>query len=197
MPKNNRHGQAAILSDSDYAKIFKHLTNPKHRLLLFVARYTGERWGAIVQLRIKDVYRSPERGVLQEAVTFRASTRKASPTGKQETRQVPFHPNLAVALQAYRPESGLEWLFPDRSHRDRHMSMRNADNFFRIALEKAGLGDRGISTHSTRRTFITRLSQTGTDVRVIQKITGHHDLKSLQRYIEVSEGQVKEALCRI
>jgi hypothetical protein len=29
--------------------------------------------------------------------------------------------------------------------------------FVRRAVERAGLGDRGISTHSTRRTFITRL----------------------------------------
>lgn len=75
--------------------------------------------------------------------------------------------------------------------------MRNADNFFRMALEKAGLDDKGISTHSTRITLSARLSETGTDVRVIQQVAGDRELKSLQRYIEISECPVKEALYRL
>jgi len=56
MAKNNRFGQAEILSDSDYARIFKQISNHSHRLLLSIARFTGERWGAIVQLRVRDCY---------------------------------------------------------------------------------------------------------------------------------------------
>ncbi len=64
-------------------------------------------------------------------------------------------------------------------------------------MEKAGLDDRGISTHSTRRTFITALAQSGVDVHVIQKITGDHDLKTLQKYIEVNDGQIRPAVDRL
>jgi len=47
MGKNNRSGQATLLSEADQLKIRKALTNKKHRLFWDVARFTGERWGAI------------------------------------------------------------------------------------------------------------------------------------------------------
>jgi integrase/recombinase XerD len=55
MPKNNRSGQASILNETDYQKIRKAIPT-EYRLLFDIARYTGERWGAIVQLRFGDVY---------------------------------------------------------------------------------------------------------------------------------------------
>jgi integrase/recombinase XerD len=198
MPKNHRHGQAEILTDQDYTKILKELQNPKHRLFLQLARFTGERWGAIIQLKVLDVYSCPDRGELRKTVCFRASTRKASPKGRRVTREVPIHPHLALLLQAYclLVPAG-EWLFPDYRHPDRHMSFQNADQFFRAALDRAGLGDKGISSHSTRRTFITRLSESGVALPIIQKITGHRSLQHLQRYIEVSDRQVANALSRL
>lgn len=54
--KVNGHGQGAIISDADYQKIRKVARAKKYRLLFDIARYTGERWGAVVQLTINDVY---------------------------------------------------------------------------------------------------------------------------------------------
>lgn len=193
MPKVERHGQASVLSESDYTKLLKNIKNEKHRLFLLVARFTGERWGAICQLRVGDVYRNQQKGEIHTHITFRAATRKADPSGLRETRQVPIHPNLAVALKAYRLAEGQEWLFPGWLDPSRPMSRRNADKFLRVAAEKAGL--EGVSCHSTRRTLITNLSRVGVATTVIQKITGHRDLKSLQRYVEVSDDQLKEAVC--
>ncbi|MBC7879950.1 MAG: tyrosine-type recombinase/integrase [Anaerolineae bacterium] len=42
------------------------------------------------------------------------------------------------------------------------------------------------STHSLRRTAITRLHAVGVGLRTIQRISGHRSLAALQRYIEVS-----------
>lgn len=193
MPKINRHGQAKILSDTDYVKLLREIINPKHRLLIQVARYTGERWGAICQLKVSDVYSDPTRRIPETHITFRASTRKASPDGKRETRQVPICDQLKQELKAYDLPIGNGWLFFNRYNPSQPMSFRNADRFFHLALDRAGLGD-GYSTHSTRRTFITCLARSGVGLTVIQKITGHNDLKSLQRYVEVSDEQVTNAL---
>ena len=50
--KDNRFGQSTVLSKIDYQKIRKHQSNSKHRLILDVAWFTGERWGCIVQLKV-------------------------------------------------------------------------------------------------------------------------------------------------
>lgn len=192
MAKNNGHGQAEILTDAHYSRIRKAFVNPQHKLMFDIARWTGERWGAIVQLKVGDVFdgRTPKA-----EITFRAATRKASPDGRRETRQVPVHPVLLEALKAYPiAGEGEDWLFVSRIKAEEHVTFSAADKSFRWAVAKAGLDGRGFSTHSTRRTFITRLHERGLSIKVIQSLTGHHDLKALSRYIEITAEQRREAI---
>jgi len=192
MPKVEGHGQAAIISDVDYQKIRKTLRSKKYRLLLDIARYTGERWGAVVQLGVLDVY--DDTGKPRDTLTFRACTRKASPNGKRHTRQVPVHPQLKELLSAYRPSDASLWLFPSRVNESEHITLRAADLMFRGAIAQSSLNHKGYSTHSTRRTFITRLWEQGVDLHTIQLLTGHSDTKSLVRYIEADPERIKKAL---
>lgn len=189
--KNCRNGQAAILSESDYSKLRRNINQIKYKILLDIAWYTGERWGAIVKLKISDVY-SPD-GKPKEVVTFRASSRKKRPDGSSDTRQVPVHPNLLESLMNYSPEQDCQWLFPSREC-ERPICWRNAYNIFMTAADKAGLSTKGISTHSTRRSFITRLHNNGVSTATIKKITGHKDFKSLERYIDISSDEIKGAI---
>lgn len=192
--KNNRNGQAAVLTDADYSKIRKQIHNQKYKLLLDLAWYTGERWGALVKLQYLDVYNSD--GTPREYINFRARTRKATPSGKRKTRQVPVHETLAELLAAYKPKTDSVWLFPSRVG-DEPMGLRWADEILRSAVDKAGLGAKGISTHSTRRSFITKLAKRGVSLATIKKATGHTDLKVLSRYIEVSDEDVKQAIATL
>lgn len=187
-----RHGQSAIISDADYIKIRKVLRSKKYKLLLDIARYTGERWGAITQLSINDIWDVDWR--VNSHITFRARTRKANSKGIRLTRQVPVHPHLLELLEAYRPQDASGWLFPSRVNLAEHITLRAADSMFRGAVEEAGLGHKGYSTHSTRRTFITRLYEKGVDIHTIQLTTGHRDLKSLIRYVEADPNRVIRAI---
>ena len=189
--KRNRHGKAAIISDGDYVKIRRQISDKKYRLLLDIARYTGERWGALVQLRVEDVF--DFEGKPRSHITFRARTRKARPDGKRQTRQVPVHPVLGEILEGYKaPTTGP--LFSSRARPDEAITLRAADLVFRQAVAAAGLDHKGYSTHSTRRTFVTRLYEKGVDLHTIQLTTGHQDLKSLIRYVESDPDRVKRAI---
>ena len=187
MAKNNRFGQAAVISHQEYSRIRKCLHNIRHKLLLDIAWYTGERWGAIVRLQVKDVFTEGNRP--REFITFRAGSRK----GDDRTRQVQVHPSLRENLQNFDPPDS-RWLFPGRLNGKTHLTMRGATWILDQAVALAKLDNRGISTHSTRRSFITHLHEQGVDIKVIQEITGHKDLKSLQRYVEVSPDRVKKAI---
>ena len=188
--KINGNGQAAILSDRDFFKIRNHVKLCKYKLLLDLAWYTGERWGALIQLKISDVY--DERGKPLESITFRKSTRKKRADGTADTRQVPIHPNLLESLESYKPDSDV-WMFPGTGTRG-HICLRRAYSVLSRAVEKAGLGSKGISTHSTRRTFITKLHRNGCSMATIKRITGHKDYKSLDSYIEVDSDVIKGAI---
>ena len=190
--KRDRHGQASIISDSDYAKIRSKLKNRKHRLLLDLAKFTGERWGAIVQLRIEDVFE--KSGPPRQYITFRAATRKAAPDGRHHTRQVPVHALLKEILEGYQSEQGSGWLFESKICPGKPITLRAADSMFRSAVALANLDHKGYSTHSTRRTFITRLYERGIDLHTIQQITGHQDMKSLILYVEADPNRILKAI---
>lgn len=190
--KIERHGQATIISDLDYVKIRRQFRSQKYQLLLDIARYTGERWGAIVQLGVNDVYDADWNP--RDCITFKAATTKADTKGNHRTRQVPTHPLLKEKLAAYRPSEASGWLFPSRLDESEHITLRAADLMLRSAIAQANLTDKGYSTHSTRRTFITRLWEKGTDIHTIQLITGHKDVKSLVRYIEADPERVNRAI---
>ncbi len=192
MPKNNRHGQAAILSDVDIRKIRKSLISDKHKIFFDIAVFTGERWGAIAQLEVGDIYADASKIIPHNQITFRGCTRKKSPDGSQSTRQVPIHPTLKEKLRAHRPPP-YGYLFPNPQGTN-HISLRAADLFLRRAVEAAGLENRGISTHSTRRTFITQLYSKGVDIYVLKKLTGHKTLSSLLKYVEIPQNRVNQAI---
>ncbi len=189
--KNNRNGQAAVLTDAEYSKIRKHIRSQKYKLLLDLAWYTGERWGALVKLKVTDCYNAD--GTPREYINFPARFRKASPDGKRQTRQVPVHTVLFDSLKIYQPGDSI-WLFPSRPPLEKPISARWADSILRKAVDRAGLVVKGISTHSTRRSFITKLHRNGTDLYTIKQITGHQDFKSLERYVEIDSDRVRGAI---
>ena len=189
--KNNRCGKAAIISDSDYSKLRKNIINIKYKILLDLGWYTGERWGALVQLRVNDVYH--EDGTPRLIITFRSTTRKKRPDGSSETRQIPVHPNLMDALRSYHPDPNSVWMFPSRDG-EKNICLRNAYAILEKSVDRSGLTAKGISTHSTRRSFITKLHRNGVATATIKKITGHRDYKSLDGYIDIDADEVKGAI---
>ncbi len=192
--KNNRSGQSSVLTDEEYSKIRRQIQSQKYKLLLDLAWYTGERWGALVQLLVSDCY--DDNGKPRHEITFRAVTRKASPDGTKQTRQVPVHDVLFDSLSSYKPDTNSPWLFPNREG-DGSITIRWADEILRKAVDRAALAAKGISTHSTRRSFITKLHKKGTDIYIIQRITGHRDLKALGRYVEIDADRIKGAIASL
>jgi integrase/recombinase XerD len=184
--KVKRRGKAAILTDKNFSKLLAATNLDEHRILYQIAYWTGERAGAIRQLKVEDVYRAPR--VPHEQITYHRETRK----GQQDDRQVPIHPALHKALVDYLPPTA-GYLFPGERP-GTCLAAVTVDQNLRNTLVRAGLNNRGITTHSFRRTFLTNLANLGISPWVIQRISGHRDRKSLDGYIEVTDRQVREAV---
>lgn len=193
MPKISGCGQAAILSESDFAKIRKAFANRQHRLFWDIARWTGERWGAICQLQVVDCYADAYRSIPHTHITYRGATRKHDRDGSYQTRQCPVHPTLKDILEVFKPPTDA-YLFPSRQRPGRAIAFITADKFLRAALVRSGLEHKGISTHSTRRSFITNLYLKGVDPATLQMVTGHKDIKALMKYVELSPDRARAAI---
>jgi integrase/recombinase XerD len=57
----------------------------------------------------------------------------------------------------------------------------------------ARVGIVGASSHSMRRTYITRLATSGVSVKVIAELVGHKNIATTQEYIEVSDDLLSNA----
>ncbi len=121
--------------------------------------------------------------------------RKQTTKGKKATRTIPINAKLNALLVVYlREESPKEWLFPGHHNAKtrKPLTRAAADLILKQACERVELV--GVSTHSFRRTALTQMSNAGIPLRVIQKISGHSSLATLQRYLEISDQQVIEAV---
>ena len=132
-----------------------------------------------------------------ERATFRKSTTK----GKLKTRVVDIQPGLAQLLSEYPTSPGA--LFPGMRGRSLTLTGFMADKILKAACDSASahaglrVGLVGVSTHSFRRTALTMMSSAGIPLRVIQEISGHNDLGTLQRYLEVTPEQRRLAVAAI
>ena len=176
MPKNNRNGQAEIWTDEQLEEVMSDLS-PSMRALFSICRFTGCRVSEARQLRADDL--------VGDYIVFRKATTK----GKKGTRQLVIHPKLKTVLgEIDLPTAG--YLFPGRGSGP--ITRQACDKALRIVCDRIGL--EGHSTHSFRRTTLTRLSNRKVPLRVIQEISGHKSLQELQRYLEVSPEQVEDAI---
>lgn len=186
--KVDGHGQAKILTQAEIELLFNEgFTKERDRALFGICLYTAARIAEACSMLTVDAYYSDQ-------VRTQLILRKGNTKGKQATRSIPTHPNLVKLLTIYRSEAGKIHLFPGRHGRG-YLQPESADPILDEACERVGLV--GVSTHSFRRTALTSLSNAGTPLRVIQQISGHESLAALQKYLEVSEEQVRGAIASL
>ena len=104
---------------------------------------------------------------------------------KQSGRSIPIHPALAVALTAWRQVAPpLDYVIT--SERGGPMTALSIVVWFNRAFKDIGL--KGCSSHSGRRTFVTRAARAvhraGGSLRDVQLLAGHRSIQTTQRYID-------------
>jgi integrase/recombinase XerD len=186
--KVNKFGRAAILSPTQITLLFNEgFTKPRDRALFGVCLYGAARINEACTLLRGDVIGI--KGVRNILVIRSYNTK-----GKQETREIQVHPQLKEYLEAHhqcdrwytRPH-----LFPGRHGRG-SIHKASADKILRDICLKLEI--EGVSTHSFRRTALTRMSDAGVPLRHIQAISGHRTLAALERYLGVTEEQKETAI---
>lgn len=190
MPKNNRFGKAAIWTPTVIKKLRSRLNTPQQRLIFEISLWTGERMGAIVQLKVGDVY--DKNGKVLEVITFGSSTRKSSRHGNAVTRQIYIHPELRDHLAGYSHSCG-GFLFPS-SRTTKHITARAVDDYWRKILNEQGY--RGYSTHSSRRWVINQLRSAGIEIVTIAEAMAIN-IATVRKYLDEDPTACEKAIATL
>ncbi len=183
--------QAATLNDAQIKRALRFCQSRKYTTrdstILLFSIYTGLRAKELAALRVSDVY--DVDGAVRQQFTLSAAQTKGS-----RTRTVFVNTALRTQLEHYARWrgkcDGTAPLF--RSQKGKHFSANTMCQLFLNIYKACGLSD--ASSHSGRRTFITRLANKGIGVRVLAALAGHSSIATTQRYIDVNDAQLANAV---
>ncbi|WP_418263356.1 tyrosine-type recombinase/integrase [Flavobacterium faecale] len=168
-----------VIAPADIKKMFETVTNLKHNTMLKLCYGLGLRVSEIVNLKVSDI----DSKAMQVFIE-RAKGKKDRYVNLPES----ILPQLRIYFIEYKPKI---YLFEGQY--GGQYSSRSAQQVFKNAMLKAKI-NKEVSIHSLRHSFATHLLEQGTDIRFIQELLGHNDIKTTLIYTEVSDKSIRKII---
>lgn len=161
-----------VLSREEILKVIDSLRNKKHRLMISVAYAAGLRVSEVIHLKVKDL----DFDKLFVYVRH----------GKGDRDRVTLlSEQLKDALKAFTFGKNLDDYVFD-SQRGGKLTSRTAQKVFANALNASFGMHKKAPFHSLRHSFATHLLENGVDIRYVQELLGHSNIRTTQIYTKVS-----------
>ncbi len=174
--------QAKILTNSQLQITLREASRDRYplrdRAIILLSAKAGLRAGEIANLTWSMVLTA--NGAIGDHIALTDCAAK-----KRSGRTIPMHPDIRSVLVALRRRAK-DGAYVIRSERGECMRPTSVVNWFASLYARIGL--EGLSSHSGRRTFITKaarlISRVGGSLRDVQQLAGHKSLNHTQGYIE-------------
>lgn len=165
-----------VLTREEIQRLLAATINTKHRMILALAYGSGLRVSEVVSLRIGDV---DSDGLVLHL--------KHAKGAKDRITVLPekLQADIRRLIVGKKKED-----FVFESERGGRLTERTAQKIFERSLVKAGI-QKPATFHSLRHSFATHLLENGTDVRYVQELLGHANIRTTQRYTQVTNPQLK------
>ncbi len=162
-----------VLSKEEVHQMMRATTNLKHRLLLHFLYYAGLRLDEVRNLQAQDI--DLPRDIIH------LKTAKGS-----KERIIFLHERIKELLAMQDHAEGLLFL----SQQGKKYVKRSIQEMVKTAAHKANIKKK-VTPHTLRHSFATHLLEGGADIRYIQALLGHANLKTTQIYTHVANKDIK------
>ncbi|MBW6441141.1 tyrosine-type recombinase/integrase [Patescibacteria group bacterium] len=164
-----------VLSRREIEQIISQIGNSKHKMMISLAYASGLRVSEVVNLKIKDIN-------IKE-LTIHLKGAKGN-----KDRITIFPKKLSDDMtQLSNKKISNDYLF--ESERGGKLTERTAQKVFENALKNAKI-KKGATFHSLRHSFATHLLENGVDIRYVQELLGHANIRTTQVYTKVTNPRV-------
>jgi integrase len=115
-------------------------------------------------------------------------------TKNGERREIPMNEPLKQLFRQLfsRRRLDTEYVFVNPETGKRYIDLKRS---FATACKKSGIRD--FHFHDLRHTFASQLVMNGVDLKTVQELLGHKDIKMTLRYSHLSQAHKKEAVNKI
>ena len=160
-----------VLSRNEVARILACLSNRKHRCMISLIYSAGLRRSELLNLTPKDII--SERMLVR--IMGKGRKWRSSELSDKLLK------DLREYFKEYRPQ---KWLFEGDTPGEQY-SASALVKILKEAASRAGIKHR-VHVHMLRHSFATHLLEQGTDLRTIQELLGHNDIKTTSIYLHVT-----------
>lgn len=161
-----------VLSVEDIKKILATIKNLKHKVLISTIYSCGLRISEALNLKISNID--------SNRMTLRIENSKGN-RDRQVMLSEKLLPILRDYYKLYKPT-----IYVFEGQKGGKYTARSAEQVFKKALEKACIR-KPASLHTLRHSFATHLIENGTDIRIVQELLGHKNIKTTQIYTHVTD----------
>lgn len=165
-----------VLSREEILKIIENISNRKHKTMILLAYSSGFRVSELINLKVKDI----DLGSLSIHIKWAKG---------QKDRITIFSPKLIEDISYFMSNKNFDdFLF--ESERWWKLTTRTAQAIFFMWLKKSWI-NKPATFHSLRHSFATHLLENGTDIRYVQSLLGHANIRTTQIYTQVTNPMLK------
>lgn len=183
--------QAKTLTERELKLVLAHCATRHHaardRMAVLLGHWAGLRAKEIAALKLSHVLNND--GSIRNSFLLTAEETKG-----RKARRVFISTKLQKEIGLYTKSVHLRQVNPYLLQSQKGLCFSPNTMCQLLNSIYAACGIEGASSHSGRRSFITMLASKGVSVRVLQELAAHANLATTQRYIDVNEGQLKNAI---
>ena len=189
-------GQAQVLGEKEIKQVLQFINGGNHAkrniAIVILSNYLGLRAKELAALKISDVM---EYDSVKKVLRLVAEYTKGA-----KHRDVSLENKAVIkALQEYiaerRDNDGMTFSLNAPLFRSQKGSIFSANAMVRVLgdiYKAAGFND--ASSHTGRRSLITKLAYSGIDLNSIRQIAGHSSISTTQRYIDDNPHKIADIL---